>query len=62
MKKLLDTPWIYAYVAVVGGALAALVTTIGGNGVDWPQVALITVAAVVGTFIGRQIKARRDEH
>ena len=59
-RKWLDTPWIYAYVAVAGGALTALVTAIGGDGVDWPQVALITVAMVVGTFIGRQIKARRD--
>ena len=62
MKKWLDTPWIYAYVAIVGGALTALVTAISGNGVDWPQVAMITVAMVTGTYVGRQIKARRDKH
>ena len=60
--KWLDTPWFYVYVAVASGVLGAIVTAIGGDGVDWPQVALITVAILVGTFIGRQIKARRDEH
>ena len=45
MKKWLDTPWIYAYVAIVGGALTALVTAISGNGVDWPEVSNFTTSS-----------------
>ena len=55
----LETRWIYLYVTLVGGAMAALVTALSGDGVDWALTALITVALLVGTFIGRLIKARR---
>ena len=56
----LETRWIYLYVALLGGAMAALVTALSGDGVDWALTALTTLALLVGTFIGRLIKARRE--
>ena len=44
----LETRWIYLYVTLVGGVMAALVTALSGDGVDWALTALITVALLVG--------------
>jgi hypothetical protein len=60
MAQWTKPPFLYVYVLVVGGVLAAITTALlGDDGVDWPLTILITLGILVGTVIGQVIKTRR---